>query len=145
MALRYALLDSLIDQLDQTVLELQAARKVAAELRRATVTEERTESHAAADAGSSLRFSGMTVSEAAARLRLGDEQVRRLLRRGVLAGVPFGGRAGWRLPREAVERMAAGWDNERLAQEAAKRPPAGHLLPPGELLGQRRYGDEWIH
>jgi hypothetical protein len=36
-----------------------------------------------------------------------EEQVRRMLRRGDLVGVRFGGRVGWRLTRQHVRDMAA--------------------------------------
>lgn len=53
-----------------------------------------------------LRDSSVTVREAAAILGIGEEQVRRLLRSGELLGVPYGGRAGWRLSRAYVEGEA---------------------------------------
>jgi excisionase family DNA binding protein len=53
-----------------------------------------------------LRFTGMTVAETAGALDLSEEHVRRLLRRGDLRGVSFGGRIGWRLPRDYVEELA---------------------------------------
>lgn len=59
-------------------------------------------------AAPSLRHAGLTVRQAAGLLGVGEEQVRRLLRRGELLGVPFGGRTGWRLSRDYVERLAAG-------------------------------------
>jgi excisionase family DNA binding protein len=55
----------------------------------------------------SLRFTGMTVPEAARALSLSEEHVRRLLRRRELAGVAYGGRIGWRLNRADVEAIAA--------------------------------------
>ena len=48
-----------------------------------------------------------TVHEAAGLLGLGEEQVRRLLRDGVLVGIPYGGRRGWRIPRRHLEEFAA--------------------------------------
>lgn len=48
-----------------------------------------------------------TVQEAAGLLGVGEERVRRLLRDGVLVGVPYGGRRGWRIPRRHLEEFAA--------------------------------------
>jgi hypothetical protein len=58
-----------------------------------------------------LRHSGMTVREVALVLSLTEEQVRRKLRRGDLVGVSFGGRVGWRLPRDYVRDVATRWAN----------------------------------
>lgn len=44
----------------------------------------------------------MTVAEAAEQLGIGEEQVRRLLRSGSLAGIPLGGRYGWRISRASI-------------------------------------------
>ena len=48
----------------------------------------------------------MTVAEAARVLSLSIEQVRRLLRSGRLRGTALGGRAGWRVSRTDVDRLA---------------------------------------
>jgi excisionase family DNA binding protein len=48
----------------------------------------------------------MTVAQAARELDLSIEQVRRHLRSGNLRGTPLGGRAGWRVSRADVARMA---------------------------------------
>jgi excisionase family DNA binding protein len=74
-----------------------------------------------------LEDTSVTVREAADILGLGEEQVRRLLRTGDLMGVPYGGRAGWRLSRAYVEEQAQNRsprrrrtrENPRRAQEAA--------------------------
>ncbi len=48
----------------------------------------------------------LTVYEAAARLRVGEETIRNWLRSGRLAGTrPGGKRAGWRIPETEVERL----------------------------------------
>ncbi len=39
----------------------------------------------------------MTVEQVADRLQVNEQTVRRWLREGELAGVPFGGRTGWRV------------------------------------------------
>lgn len=122
---RQPLIDSLIDELDGVLAGLQNARLLAQELRQSAEAARRAARTDVDDAAlalsPSLRFTGMSVSETAERLGLGEEQVRRLLRRGFLAGIPFGGHVGWRLPRSAVEAIAEEWDAQRLAQESARR------------------------
>ena len=39
----------------------------------------------------------LTVEEVAIRLQVNEQTIRRWLRDGELAGVPFGGRTGWRV------------------------------------------------
>jgi excisionase family DNA binding protein len=123
------LIDSLIAQLDVALVELQTARKVAAELRREADVLRRASTRGrdavveGADA-SLLRYSGMTVAEAARALGVGEEQVRRLLRRSLLSGVQFGGSTGWRLPRAEVEAVAAEWSAQRRAHDRARRTTA---------------------
>jgi excisionase family DNA binding protein len=51
----------------------------------------------------------LTVPEAAERLRMNPEVVRRWLRTGRLAGVRLGGtKLGWRVPERRVEALLAG-------------------------------------
>jgi len=90
-----------------------------------------------------LRYSGMTVAEAAAALGVGEEHLRRLLRRGEIAGVAFGGRVGWRLPREYVEDMARELAKAKAGQEAGRRTLAqsgGRRTgrPPKQHVGKRK-------
>lgn len=59
----------------------------------------------------------MTVAAAAADLSVGKEQVRRLLRSGVLTGVPLGGSQGWRVSRASVRR----YREQRLSGAARRR------------------------
>jgi excisionase family DNA binding protein len=48
----------------------------------------------------------LTVPEVAARLRMNEEVIRRMLRDGRLLGVRPGGRkAGWRIPSSEVDRL----------------------------------------
>ena len=56
-----------------------------------------------------------TVAEAARDLGIGEEQVRRLLRSGVIRGIPLGGRFGWRVSRHSVAEYA----QERLERQTA--------------------------
>ena len=127
---RDPLVESLIAQVDAALAELQEVRRIAVELRRSADALHRGIAQGLDDelaaAAPALRFSGMTVAEAAAKLNLGEEQVRRLLRRGLLSGVAFGGRTGWRLHRASVDAVARDWDSQRLAQAAARRknPPS---------------------
>ena len=123
---RDPLLESLIAELDGLLAGAQAARRLAGELLQSSDATLRAAGRGVDAAmlamAPSLRYSGMTVPEAAARLGLGEEQVRRLLRRGLLTGISFGGRVGWRLPRAAVEAIAEEWDAQRLRQAAARTP-----------------------
>lgn len=50
----------------------------------------------------------MTVPQAAERLQVKPETVRRMLRRGDLAGWLIGGRAGYRIFRSEIERVLSG-------------------------------------
>jgi len=68
-----------------------------------------------------LRYAGMTVAEAAVALGVGEEHLRRLLRRGEIAGVGFGGRVGWRLSRDYVEELARELAEAKAGQEAGRR------------------------
>ncbi len=55
----------------------------------------------------------MTVREAAERLRVTEESVRRWLRSGRLRGVMIGGqRSGYRIPESEVERLLSGGSQE---------------------------------
>jgi excisionase family DNA binding protein len=56
----------------------------------------------------------VTVAEVAALLRLNPETIRRLLRRGELVGHNFGGRGGYRISRQELERYL---------QSLGKQPP----------------------
>lgn len=96
-----SLLDAFIDELDHAVARLQSARSLAAGISQAAARR-----HAGTETERALRTSGMTVGEAAARLGVGEEQVRRLLRRGDLKGVAFGGSVGWRLDPKHLEEVA---------------------------------------
>jgi len=73
----------------------------------------------------------MTVSEAAATLGIGEEHLRRLLRRGELTGVAYGGRIGWRLARDYVAQLAGHLDKAREGREAARRTAAAGKRPVG--------------
>lgn len=121
------IIDSLLAELDAALVSLQTARKVAAEMQRAREASRRSDDRQNADAtptappNPTLRYGGMTVAEAAVALGVSEEQVRRLLRTGELTGVPFRGRVGWRLQRDYVNSLAAAWDEQRRAQEEARR------------------------
>jgi len=142
------LFQSLVEEVDQAIINLQAARRLIADIERRadqavlasqTLRQRERDAAAALSAGPSLRYAGMTVAEAALALGVGEEHVRRLLRRGELVGVPFGGRIGWRLSRDYVEQLIAEWRRAELAKaearatrerDAAKRAaPARHRRP----------------
>jgi excisionase family DNA binding protein len=58
----------------------------------------------------------LTVPEAAARLRISDEVIRRWLRDGKLRGIRIGStRAGWRIPQSEVRRLLTGADELKTA------------------------------
>lgn len=78
-----------------------------------------------------LRFSGMSVTEAAALLRVSEEHLRRLLRGGEVIGVPYGGRIGWRLHREYVEALHDQMTADREGKDAARRGVIPGTPPPG--------------
>jgi excisionase family DNA binding protein len=73
---------------------------------------------------------GMTVSEAAVALRLGEEQVRRLLRQGRLLGVPYGGRRGWQVTRSSVSNYC-----EERAQRSSQTPALESVSVNGSSYG----------
>lgn len=68
-----------------------------------------------------LRFAGMGVAEAAVALGFSEEYVRRQCRRGVLVGVPFGGKTGWRLPRDYILDLQRKIEAAQEGKEAARR------------------------
>jgi excisionase family DNA binding protein len=62
----------------------------------------------------------LTVREAAERLRVTEESVRRWLRAGRLRGVMIGGqRSGYRIPESEVERLLSGGAEQGKARAAA--------------------------
>ena len=132
---------ALIAEVDQALVALLTARKTITDLQRSTralIRAASREDHAKpASVPASLRYSGMTVAEAADVLELGEEQVRRLLRTGTLIGVQFGGRVGWRLIREYVHDVAARWEAQRRAQAVARRAGLQNR-PPGPPPRTRR-------
>jgi len=120
---RDPIIDALVDEIDQALIALQTARSLLAELHRPAGADG---SGPRGDAGApSIRYSGMSVAEAAGALGVSEEHVRRLLRDGQLAGVAFGGRVGWRLPREEIEQVAALWAAQRRARDEARSRAQG--------------------
>ena len=58
----------------------------------------------------------LTVADVADRLRIDPETVRVWLRTGKLRGSRIGGkRAGWRIPKSEVERLALGGEQGKAA------------------------------
>jgi excisionase family DNA binding protein len=122
--LRDPVVEALVAEVDQALITLQTARRLLTELQqsqRATARRQPDTRHADPGLARTLRFTGITVAEAAAVLRLSEEHVRRMLRKGELIGVGFGGRVGWRLSREHVAEMAAALDQQVMGQQAARR------------------------
>jgi excisionase family DNA binding protein len=130
-----------IAEIDRAIDGLRAARKLIAEAERSETGSLRRTRKAASKLRD-LRYSGMTVSEAAAALGIGEEHLRRLLRRGELSGVPYGGRIGWRLARDYVAQLSGHLDKAREGREAARRVaeagqrPVGR--PPSSRVGKRK-------
>ena len=117
--------DAALAEIDRAIRTLRAAQRMLVTLQRAGdqgTPPKRSGLRGAAD----LRYSGMTVIETAAALGLGEEHVRRLLRRGDLAGVPYGGTIGWRLDRAYVTRLA-----EQIAAADEEKEAARLRLIPG--------------
>jgi excisionase family DNA binding protein len=114
--------DALVRELERALASLRAAQRMAAELQRRPVGRPpRIQTGEAARVSTDLRYSGMTVAEAAGTLGISEEYVRRLLRSGRLVGVPFGGQTGWRLPRDYVLRLQAEIATAEEGKDAARR------------------------
>jgi excisionase family DNA binding protein len=82
----------------------------------------------------------MTVAEAAAKLGVGEDHLRRLLRRGDVAGVAFGGSTGWRLARDYVRDLARQLEVARSGKESARRTLGTKRATTGSnaRVGQRK-------
>ena len=135
---RAATLDALVDDIDRALEALRSARKILDELRR--TPEERRSRLQISPTGRrvrDLRFSGMTAAEAAVALGVSEEHVRRLLRRGELVGVSYGGRIGWRLPRDYVLDLAAKITESQESHEEARQRLIPGSRPPGRPRKQR--------
>jgi len=131
-----------MSEIDKALNALRAAHRMMIELQRSP-DERRRRAEATGSARPQkrdLRYSGMTVAEAADALGIGEEQVRRLLRRGELVGVPYGGRTGWRLPRDEVTAIAAQLAAAREGQDAARRRLMAGSLPGSPGSRKRRGG-----
>ncbi len=127
---RNLFLTAVIDEVDQAIAGLQTARQLLSELQRSGeippgrgIPSQAQYPSAEPPVRSSppLRYGGVTVAEAARILGLSEEHVRRLLRRGELEGIAYGGRVGWRLTRAYVEEVAAEMRAAREGQETARR------------------------
>jgi excisionase family DNA binding protein len=89
----------------------------------------------------------LTVEQAAERLQLGPETVRRMLRDGRLHGVRLGGtRAGWRVAASDVERILRPDPIRRPGPRPAARPHENGAILLANLRAQaeraRERGDE---
>jgi excisionase family DNA binding protein len=141
---RNLLLTAVTDEVDQAIAGLQTARQLLVELQRVSELTERSGRLGLRDLGasqparpSSLRYSGVTVAEASRILDLSEEHVRRLLRRGELEGIAFGGRVGWRMSREYVEDLAAQQRAARQGQVSARRDRPQPQGPRGRRTSRR--------
>jgi len=70
----------------------------------------------------------LTVAEVAQRLRVHPDTVRSWLRSGRLGGVFIGGRGGWRIPPEELERFV----------REIYRPPRAEEERPEEKAGRHK-------
>jgi excisionase family DNA binding protein len=124
---RDPLIDELIAEIDQALAAARAARRIVAEIAKGERAVEKARGRAAqdppgADVSRTLRFSGMTIHEAAATLGVSNERVRVMLQKRQLIGVKFAGSVGWRVARDSVALVAAQWAEQRRGRWA---PPAG--------------------
>jgi|HubBroStandDraft_6_1064221.scaffolds.fasta_scaffold37006_3 excisionase family DNA binding protein len=112
---------ALVEALDLAIDGLTTARKLAARLQHSPTTRRRSRSVGSREDdpfsrafqqgipvdSRSIEEVSASVHEAAEKLGIGEEQVRRLLRSGELIGVPYGGRRGWRISRDYLDDLAA--------------------------------------
>jgi len=119
---RDADVDALVKELDQALASVQRAQRIAADLRRgAKGRQRRLPERSPVPLSRDLRHTGMTVAETAVALGISEDYVRRLLRRGILVGSPYGGRTGWRLDRDYVLRLQREIATAKQGQAAARR------------------------
>jgi hypothetical protein len=119
---RTPLLAAVIDEVDQALAALQTARRFLREMERQSPgpphvpvpSHEETRLALAP----TLRYSGITVTEAAQILEMSEDHVRRLLKAGDLLGAPYSGRIGWRLDAAYVHAVA---EQRRAAREGQQR------------------------
>jgi hypothetical protein len=125
---RSPLLSAVVDEVDQALAALQTARRFLRELERESPTagpyQPRPREDVLASAQPSLRYAGITVTEASHILEMSEDHVRRLLRSGELLGAAYSGRIGWRMDPVYVQAVA---EQRRAAREgqqrARERPP----------------------
>ena len=128
-------MEALIVELERAQASIAAARRMVAELQRQPAGRPpRTRLPSPAVSTRNLREAGMTVAEAAKVLGIGEEQLRRRLRRGEIEGIPFGGRIGWRLPREYILHLGEQITAAKEGQAAARR----QLIPGARPVGRPR-------
>jgi len=124
---RSPLLGAIIDEVDQALASLQTVRRFLRELDREPPSQRRDDltlrDEPRPSPEPSLRYSGMTVSEAAVILDMSEDHVRKLLRAGELLGAPYGGRIGWRLDTTYVNAVAQQRKSTREGQERARLQP----------------------
>jgi excisionase family DNA binding protein len=63
----------------------------------------------------------LTVEQVADRLQVNEQTVRRWLRDNDLAGIPFGGRTGWRISEEELQAFL---DRRRMSEGSTGKAAA---------------------
>jgi excisionase family DNA binding protein len=130
---RTPMLAAVIDEVDQALAALQTARRFLREMERESPTSPRLDTRppepTRLEPTPSLRFSGITVPEAAQILGMSEDHVRRLLRKGDLLGAPYSGRIGWRLDSAYVHGVAEQLRAAREGRQRAGQKPAPRRKP----------------
>jgi excisionase family DNA binding protein len=130
---RSPLLSAVVDEVDQALAALQTARRFLREMEieqsQMTRPAPRPIPRDETVPQSSLRYSGITVTQAARILEMSEDHVRRLLRAGELQGAPYSGRIGWRLDRAYVEAVAEQRRAAREGQALARQQPPRTTSP----------------
>lgn len=115
-------IQALRGEIEAALAALGAAHRILADYERGERAAEKARQRAGAATpdNATLRTEGMGVAEAAAVLGVGPDRVRAMLRQNELPGVDFGGRVGWRIDREEVNRAAERLEAQRRGRVLAR-------------------------
>lgn len=127
-----AVVDALALELQRAMAAVRSAQRLLAQLDREPKGRGGRRQPAPTRQTRDLRYVGMTVAEAASALGVGEEHLRRLLRRGELSGVAYGGRTGWRLPRDYVLDLQRQIATAKEGRDAARQ----RLIPGSRPVGR---------